>query len=82
MAFDADKLECLSTADIKAMVEEINMTEVSIEDQLSNNIYQYDGQSQQLEMCNEQGLFVEHTAEELKREMTQDVDCGISMGGN
>ena len=82
LALNTDRLDFESTANIKEMVEEINMTQVPVDDQLSNNIYHYDGQSQKLEMCNEQGLFAEHSAEELTQEATQEIDSGMSMGGN
>ena len=82
LAVNADALGIESTADIKGMVEEINTLQVPVEDQLSDNIYHYNGSTQELEMCNEQGLFPEHSVEELTQEATQEIDSGISMGGN
>ena len=46
-----------STAELKELVTSINASEVSIEDQLSDNIYRYDSITHQLSLCDDNGLF-------------------------
>ena len=48
-----------ASADFKEMVEEVNRTEVSRADFLSDSIYKYDSATHELTMCNEKGIFPE-----------------------
>ena len=57
LAVNPDAVGMGSTAELKAMVEEVNSTQVSLEDKLSDMIYEYNSRSHELTLCNEEGLF-------------------------
>lgn len=55
LAVNTERIE-MSVEELKEMVKEVNGTEVLLEDQLSNNVYQYNGINHKLEIGNEQEL--------------------------
>lgn len=57
LAVNPDAVGMGSTAELKTMVEEVNATQVSLEDKLSDMIYEYNSKSHELTLCNEEGLF-------------------------
>ena len=57
------------TADLKQMVMEVNSTEVSAEDFLSDSIYKYNGKTHTLSMADEKGIF--HDMDGAKAEITK-----------
>ncbi len=57
LAVNPQNMGMESSADLKSMVEEVNSSQVSVEDKLSDNIYQYSSQTHELTLCNEEGLF-------------------------
>lgn len=68
LAVNPESLGMESTADLKQMVEDVNATQVSLEDKLSDNIYEYNSNTHELTLCNEEGLFPSH-----------DMDSGMGM---
>ena len=58
-----------STAGLKAMVEDVNRSQVALEDKLSDNIYEYDSKRCELALCNEEGLFTSRSEPEPGRSM-------------
>ncbi len=77
LAVNGESLGLESTADIKEMVETVNMTEVLPEDKLSDNIYEYDATTKELTMCNEQGLFEEKA---ISNDIAMDSSNSLGMG--
>ena len=59
LAVDPENMGMGSTADLKHMVETVNETEVDLRDKLSDNIYEYNGATHQLQMCDGNGMFPE-----------------------
>lgn len=66
------------TSAIKDVVEEVNATQVELEDKLSDNIYQYNSTTHELTMCDEKGLF--HEEVDIEAQITVEVTEGIGMG--
>lgn len=73
LAVNPNNLDFGSTSDIKQMVEEVNASQVSVEDKLSDNIYKYDSHTHELTLCDEDGLFPEH-------DMIASFDTSMSTG--
>ena len=60
-----------STAELKELVTSINASEVSQEDKLSDNIYQYDSITHQLSLCDENGLFRTDEIDNIHKDLSQ-----------
>lgn len=72
IAVNIEQMGFESTSDLKEMVQEVNTTQVSLEDKLSDQIYHYDSKSHELTMSNEEGLFPE-------REVSENLDQCLSV---
>lgn len=75
IAVDPERLGLDSTNALKDMVGSVNATEVSAEDFLSDNIYRYDSIAHELSLCNEQGLFPEHS---ISQNLSKSIGIGIA----
>ena len=80
LAVNPEAMGMESTSDLKAMVEEVNATQVDLADKLSDNIYEYNSNTHELTMCDENGLFPEHE-QGMDSGINGSLDEGISAGG-